>query len=172
MMVRTLFKSRYWWLLHDKEEIDKVNFMWTQLKKSSIMSTLKCKLVNSKHKDAVAEPNSNSLNTPNNKLKKRKVSSAHSRSPDVAGDSNDKSSLGLDLHNEGGANFTNDQKSPSAAKDKEETKKDQSINKIMNQPTKAEAYPFKLYNKIEDNYHLSNKKALFVNMKMYYEAMH
>ena len=42
----------------------------------------------------------------------------------------------------------------------------------MNQPTKAEAYPFKLYNKIEDNYHLSNKKALFVNMRSYYEAMH
>ena len=29
-----------------------------------------------------------------------------------------------------------------------------------------------MYNKIEDNYHLSNKKALFVNMKTYYEAMH
>ena len=42
----------------------------------------------------------------------------------------------------------------------------------MNQPTKIEQFPYKLYNKIEDNYHLSNKKALFVNMKMYYEAMH
>ena len=29
VMVRSLFKSRYWWLLHDKEELDKVNFMWT-----------------------------------------------------------------------------------------------------------------------------------------------
>ena len=29
MMVRTLFKSRYWWLLHDNEDISKVNFMWT-----------------------------------------------------------------------------------------------------------------------------------------------
>lgn len=32
-------------------------------------------------------------------------------------------------------------------------------------------YPVKIYNKLEDNYHLSNKKALFVNMKFYYEAM-
>lgn len=29
----------------------------------------------------------------------------------------------------------------------------------------------KIYNKIEDNYHLNNKKALYVNMKNYYEAI-
>lgn len=29
----------------------------------------------------------------------------------------------------------------------------------------------KLYNKIEDNFHLNNKKALFLNMKNYYEAL-
>jgi len=34
-----------------------------------------------------------------------------------------------------------------------------------------EAYPLKIYNKLEDNYHLSNKKALFINMRSYYEAM-
>ena len=43
ILIRTLFKTRYWWLLHDKEEIDKVNFMWTQLKKNVIMDTLYCK---------------------------------------------------------------------------------------------------------------------------------
>lgn len=29
----------------------------------------------------------------------------------------------------------------------------------------------KLYNKIEDNFHLNNKKALFLNMRNYYEAI-
>jgi len=29
----------------------------------------------------------------------------------------------------------------------------------------------KLYNKIEDNFHLNNKKALYLNMKNYYEAL-
>jgi hypothetical protein len=29
----------------------------------------------------------------------------------------------------------------------------------------------KLYNKMEDNYHLNNKKAMFLNMRNYYEAM-
>ena len=34
-----------------------------------------------------------------------------------------------------------------------------------------DTYPVKLANKIEDNYHLCNKKALLVNMKNYYEAI-
>lgn len=29
----------------------------------------------------------------------------------------------------------------------------------------------KIYNKLEDNFHLSNKKALFLNMRNYYEAV-
>jgi hypothetical protein len=39
ILIRTLFKTRFWWLLHDKEEIEKVNFMWTQLRKNMIMDT-------------------------------------------------------------------------------------------------------------------------------------
>ena len=29
----------------------------------------------------------------------------------------------------------------------------------------------KLYDKIEDNFHVNNKKALYLNMKNYYEAI-
>ena len=43
ILIRTLFKTRFWWLLHDKEEIEKVNFMWTQLRKNPIMDTFPCK---------------------------------------------------------------------------------------------------------------------------------
>lgn len=28
-----------------------------------------------------------------------------------------------------------------------------------------------MYNKLEDNFHLSNKKAMFLNIRLYYEAM-
>jgi len=43
----------------------------------------------------------------------------------------------------------------------------------MDEPAaaKLELYPLRVYNKLEDNYHLSNKKALFINMKNYYEAL-
>ena len=48
---------------------------------------------------------------------------------------------------------------------KEETKKE------VGRPKVYDTYPVKMANKIEDNYHLCNKKALFVNMKNYYEAI-
>jgi hypothetical protein len=43
IMVRSLFKNRYWWIQHDKNEMDKVNFMWTQIKNIAHMETLLCK---------------------------------------------------------------------------------------------------------------------------------
>lgn len=43
-----------------------------------------------------------------------------------------------------------------------------------NQPSNNQAQQqlsVKLYNKLEDNFHLSNKKAMFLNIRLYYEAM-
>ena len=63
---------------------------------------------------------------------------------------------------------------------KEETKKEPAnaaaagaaAPELTNKRSKPfDIYPVKLANKIEDNYHLCNKKALFVNMKNYYEAV-
>ena len=53
------------------------------------MTSLKCKLVNEKDKQAVG-----TTNTPNNKLKKRKAS-ASARSPESAPTSEDKGSNGV-----------------------------------------------------------------------------
>lgn len=44
LMVRSLFKNRFWWMIADKgAEMDKVNFMWTQIKVGMHMDTLLCK---------------------------------------------------------------------------------------------------------------------------------
>jgi len=51
MMVRALFKNRFWWLFQDKDDPEKVNFFWTQLRKMSIMNSLTCKFVNPKDKN-------------------------------------------------------------------------------------------------------------------------
>jgi len=55
---------------------------------------------------------------------------------------------------------------PSTNKENSDNHLDQTI------PQKQfEMYPYKIYNKLEDNYHLSNKKALFLNMKNFYEGI-
>ena len=44
LMVRSLFKNRFWWIKADAgSEMDRVNFMWTQIKNISHMETLLCK---------------------------------------------------------------------------------------------------------------------------------
>ena len=48
IMVRSLFKNRFWWLVHTKEELETCQFCWTQIKKASLMETLPCKYPNNK----------------------------------------------------------------------------------------------------------------------------
>ena len=38
--VRQLLKQRWWWQLHDKEEIDGMNFIWTMWRKNDILKLL------------------------------------------------------------------------------------------------------------------------------------
>ena len=42
-LIKSLFKNRFWWMVSDKPEMDKVNFMWTQIKNAAHMETLLCK---------------------------------------------------------------------------------------------------------------------------------
>jgi len=134
-MIRTLFKTRYWWLLHDKEELDKVNFMWTQLRKNSIMDQLPCNLEEAEGQFP-SHTKLTSLSTPQNSASKKKKKMASQASFDSG-------SMERQLK-EAAKGVAADGQTP---------------------------YSVKLYNKLEDNFHLSNKKALFLNMKNYYDAM-
>jgi len=42
--IRNLFKARTWWQEFKDEEMDKVNFMWTQIRKPMIVEQLTAKL--------------------------------------------------------------------------------------------------------------------------------
>jgi hypothetical protein len=48
IMVRNLFKNRFWWTPHEKEEMEKCNFIWTQIKNAKIMEVLPCLFPNNK----------------------------------------------------------------------------------------------------------------------------
>lgn len=42
-MVRSLFKNRFWWVQHDKEEMEKCQYCWTQIRKVHLMEAIPCK---------------------------------------------------------------------------------------------------------------------------------
>ena len=126
IMVRSLFKNRYWWVPHDKNEMDKVNFMWTQIKNKTHMETLLCKYPDKKagvkQMQSVSTATTALTLTPTSNIKKKVQSS-----------------------------------------DK--------VPKLTQQESAARSLENKLYNKVEDNFHMANKKALLLNMKNYYDAI-
>jgi len=114
-------RARPWWN-EFKEGLDKVkssnvNFIWTQVKKKSIMEMFRCKL-----QDGDRRP--------------ERDTAAQGRV------------FPRRLAEEG-------------IPRESETKN----------PEKETPHVSQLYNKLDDNYHLANKKALFINLKNYYEAL-
>ena len=43
IMVRSLFKNRYWWVQGDSMDDNKINFTWTQTKVQKVIDNLHCK---------------------------------------------------------------------------------------------------------------------------------
>lgn len=83
IMVRSLFKNRLWWIQSDKPEMEKVNFMWTQIKNAAHMETLLCKYPNKKsgvNNKAPINNNKQLMSTPTStsKGKKKKIQSQSS----------------------------------------------------------------------------------------------
>lgn len=134
-MVKNLFKNRFWWTNHEKNEMAGVNFMWTQIKNIAHMETLLCKYPERKSgihnkKGGTTAVVKQPMSTPNSKKKEKQQQ--------VSGDK---------------GQITNERK----------------IEGPSGEPKPT--LDVKLYNKIEDNFHVANKKALLLNMRNYYEAM-
>ena len=63
----------------------------------------------------------------------------------------------------------NDKKS--SRKGKKAIQQSQKIDPKLLQSAPLAVVPTLIYNRLDDNYHLSNKKALFLNISTYYQAM-
>lgn len=108
--------------------MDKVNFMWTQIKNITHMETLLCKYPDKK---AGLKKNLN-----------QSLSTANTLTPTSCKTSKKR-------------------KLPSSDKQAPKTVIVEKVDKLDT----------KLYNKIEDNFHMANKKALLLNMRNYYDAL-
>jgi len=75
IMVRSLFKNRFWWVQSEKEDMSISNFCWTQIKNQKIMEVLNCKFPNrtSGITHGLIKKGANGLtNTPQPKSSKKK----------------------------------------------------------------------------------------------------
>jgi hypothetical protein len=181
-IVRTALKSRFWWSMGDYDDWEDYNFIWTQWKSNKILTCLKSwkEVQEQEQKEADKKRSSQStrggpvdsqlstqatdkestsskenlITTP----KKSKLASAS------LGNTNSeiqfKKQNSATAHSSAAKNSRVFGRGAKKGEDKEDEKEENpTSHSLLN------------YSKMENNYHLSNKKAIFYNMKVYYEAI-
>lgn len=142
--------------------------MWTQLRKNPIMDTFPCKFEDKKSGLKLSSANAPSnfsststlIQTPtmsSGKMKKKKKNQLQSSTQSLES-SGDKKDTTLGLLN-------------TAEKQGKDNQQTAGGNAGGANGNGQDQLKVKLYNKLEDNFHLSNKKAMFLNIRIYYEAM-
>ncbi|CAD8137006.1 unnamed protein product [Paramecium pentaurelia] len=151
LLIKELFKSRWWWNLNQDAENKELNFIWTQIKVPQYMN-----LQEWSKESFITRQKSLSQTSIDFKKQKRKQSPKSNKQIQKFGTYHDplqKLILVQDL---------NELKSM-----------DKSIQNFIQYVEKKELKIIdnvnKIHNHIERNYHLGNKKAMFHNMKKYYE---
>ena len=197
LMVRTLLKTRWWWTATDSAETAEVNFIWTQPRHNEFIESLKTKkkpleLNNTNNNtgnldnsmvtttnDTTSQNSVTDLTDSDSDTSALKLSpEKHKRNRSIKGNVNEKQADSSDPYNKLCTKveyndfqqfINNSRKKVLAADEAEELVK--SSKKSQNLAVIADPAKIKICNRMECNYHLSNKKALFYNMRAYYEAI-
>ncbi|CAD8048946.1 unnamed protein product [Paramecium sonneborni] len=151
LLIKELFKSRWWWNLNQEADNKELNFIWTQIKVPQFMTLQQWS------KDPfISRQKSLSQTSAELKKTRRKQSPKNVKRNQKFGQYDDplqKLIIGQDLDE-----LKSMEKSIQSFLryvEKKDLKLIENVNKI--------------HNHIERNYHLGNKKAMFHNMKKYYE---
>ncbi|EGR30742.1 tubulin-tyrosine ligase family protein, putative [Ichthyophthirius multifiliis] len=182
LLIRMVIKQRWWWTITDNKDDQNINLYWTQLRKNNILDTLKSlKNENYQQKksslaiesskniqsESIDESMTTSNSSSNNIIGKNQKSEKQINKNQICLNkilsNNDflqldqifKNRLKKKYNNQGLSNLTFVQQ----------------LNKDVQFKVYNDVSNMKIHNHLQDNFHLSNKKALFYNMKNYYESL-
>ena len=125
-LIRNLLNQRWWWQSHPKENINDLNFLWTQWKVDTQLSKLPSKIP-------------------------KPLTIAREKSEEKEENEHTNSKGEIDEIDESSKNATK--------------------NEIWLPAIVQTIDGNKWYNRLEDNFHLTSKKYLYLNMKEYYEKL-
>ena len=146
-LVKQALKRRFWWTNGSRDdEWDEFNFIWTQWRRKPIIKSLK------QHKDCTSQTNIASVNMKNSNSK-----------------TNKESTIWLTDCTPNDSSSDVDKKGSSVSIERKLTPSVSSGLKNRSKSSQSKIYDQTLYNHMECNYHLSNKKALYYNMKAFCE---
>ena len=186
ILVRNCLKSRFWWSMGDFEDWDEYNFIWSQWKANKIVAKIKTNkdmlaLDENGHtiaKTGLSAKDGGPIGTSDSMLstdrdsnssaetllatptKRKRVATAiliTSQNSAIGIKKNVSASKQIILAGKPGQPGVT-ASTPAGIPGEEKEKKETSHHIIT-------------YNHMENNYHLSNKKALYYNMKIYYESI-
>ncbi|CAD8057988.1 unnamed protein product [Paramecium primaurelia] len=162
MLVRQILKSRWWWSIQD--EMEQCHFVWTQLKVNQIHENMKS-LIRNPNEQNICQSASSSITTIG-PLGLNKQDDQSDNEQQIKNNKIEYSQWNKFLsHNEirQYSQILNGQGRASKLLTLEQVQNLKQKLTIYNEPTK-------MHNHLENNFHLGNKKALFYNMKAYYES--
>lgn len=187
ILVRNCLKARFWWSMGDFEDWDEYNFIWSQWKANKIVAKIKTNkdmlaLDENGHpsgKTGLSAKDGGPIGTSDSMLstdrdsnssaetllatptKRKRVATAiliTSQNSAIGIKKNVSASKQIMLAGKPGQPAGATASTPAGVPVEEKEKKETSHHIIT-------------YNHMENNYHLSNKKALYYNMKIYYESI-
>ncbi|CAD8098530.1 unnamed protein product [Paramecium primaurelia] len=165
MLVRQIIKSRWWWSIQDEQE--QCHFVWTQLKVNTIHENMKA-LNRNPNESMSCQSASSSLTTIGSVSLGFSKQDEQSESEQIKVDAiqkinNQWSKFLANAELRQFSTILNGQGRQSKLLTLEQAQTVKPKLSVYNEPVKA-------HNHLENNFHLGNKKALFYNMKAYYES--
>ncbi|CAD8150662.1 unnamed protein product [Paramecium octaurelia] len=162
MLVRQILKSRWWWSIQD--EMEACHFVWTQLKVNSIHENMRS-LIRNPNEQNTCQSASSSITTIGS-LGLNKQDDQSDNEQQIKNNKIDHSLWNKFLSLNEIRQFSQILNALGRSS------KLLTIEQAQNIKMKLAIYnePIKMHNHLENNFHLGNKKALFYNMKAYYES--
>ena len=187
-LIRNLIKTRWWWTCVDSPESADINFIWTELKKNNIVNTLKPKsrdntisekgtalvqVLSEKSGESTSDlaDSDSEMQTSESSLGKANVKCASqkgSEEPNSEQDSSLAKLLTPTEHQKLESYIKRAKLSLFNAEKAEECIKQSFKSKELT--IVQDCAKLKAYNHLEASYHLGNKKALYYNMRAYYQG--
>lgn len=176
-LVRTALKSRFWWSMGDCDDWTDYHFIWTQWKSNKILNCLKSWKDHSAQNDGKTDRKKSSQSG-----RAGIESQLTTQATDKESNSSKENLINTPKKNKLAASLCNNSNSESNKQRGASSSANKSANRIQPRGKRAEdnndeptenvtSHGICLYAKMDSNYHLSNKKAIFYNMKIYYEAL-
>ena len=182
-IVRTALKSRFWWSLGEYDDWSDYNFIWTQWKSNRVLNSIKTWKEVQEHEAKEAGNPDKKRSSQSTRAGGHIDSQLSTQATDKESNSSKENLITTPKKNKlASSTLGNTSSEPQFKRNGTGTNQNSANKRPVGRGRKGDekeeenevnitSHNLMTYGKQENNYHLSNKKALYYNMRIYFEAM-